>query len=211
MSMDANAIADVLRGAVPGAQVDPSPSIDMPVLYVDRESWPAVARVLRDETSLQFQFLSDVIGADYHPREPRFEVVYLLVSLGVQGLGPQPASAKRLRVKVRVPGADPRIPTMTELWPGANWPEREVYDLLGITFEGHPDMRRVLMPEDWEGYPLRKDYPVQIRRGVKVYAPLQLSTEEFASNMERVRRASMETGQEGLAREGKDVPPTRDE
>jgi NADH-quinone oxidoreductase subunit C len=213
--MDANAIADVLRRAVPDARIEPLPTVDMPAVVVDRESWPAVARTLRENPELQFQLLVDVIGTDHHPRDPRFEVVYLLVSLTDRALGTVTVP-KRLRVKVPVPGADARIPTVTDVWPGANWPEREVYDLFGITFEGHGDLRRVLMPEDWEGYPLRKDYPVQIKRAVKVYEPLQLSAEEFAANINRIRRISQEVGNAGLGREEEGEvgqrlaePPTR--
>ncbi len=190
--MDANAVAEALRRAVPAAEIQIAPAIDMPALIVDRDAWHDVARVLRDDPSLRFQFLSDVIGADYLPRAPRFEVVYLLVSLGVQGLGPAPAQA-RLRVRVPLPGDDPRIATVSDLWPSAGWAEREVFDLFGITFDRHPDLRRVLMPEDWEGHPLRKDYPVQIKRTVKMYEPLQLSPEEFAANITRIRKASEAT------------------
>ena len=191
--MDANAIADALHRAVPAARIEPFAAVDMPAIYVDRESWPAVARALRHDPALQFQFLSDVLGVDYHPREPRFEIVYLLVSVGVPGLGAS-SVPRRLRVKVRLPGADARIATVSDVWPSAGWPEREVFDLFGVTFDGHADLRRVLMPEDWEGHPLRKDYPVQIRRSVKVYEPLQLSAEEFAKNIDRIRRTSQETG-----------------
>ncbi len=187
--MDANTIADALRRAVPAAQIEIVPAADMPVVFVDRDAWHGVARVLRDDPSLRFQFLADVIGADYYPREPRFEVVYLLASLGVGGLGPAPAAA-RLRVKVRLSGEDARIATVSDLWASAGWAEREVFDMFGITFDNHPDLRRVLMPEDWDGYPLRKDYPVQIRRSVKVYEPLQLSPEEFAANITRIRKAA---------------------
>lgn len=197
--MDAHAIAGALRQAIPLAEVEPRPSIDMPVISVDRDHWHEAAQVLRDDPALRFQFLSDVIGVDHHPAEPRFEVVYLLVSVGVGGMGPV-SPAKRLRVSVRAPGADPRVATVSDVWPSASWAEREVFDLLGITFDNHPDLRRVLMPEDWEGHPLRKDYPVQIRRAVKVYAPLQLSAEEFASNIDRIRRISQETGSQGLGR-----------
>ncbi|HSL22698.1 MAG TPA: NADH-quinone oxidoreductase subunit C [Vicinamibacterales bacterium] len=199
--MDANTIVETVRRAVPRAKIDLAPAVDSPAIYVDRESWHDVALALRDDRDLQFQFLADVLGADFYPREPRFEVVYLLASLGVPGLsaeirGREPGLSppKRLRVKVRVPGTDARIATVSDLWPSAGWPEREVFDMFGITFDNHPDMRRVLMPEDWEGHPLRKDYPVQIRSAVKVYAPLQLSPEEFASNIDRIRRISQETG-----------------
>jgi NADH-quinone oxidoreductase subunit C len=214
--MDANAIAETLRRAVPAAHIDTTAAADMPVLLVDRESWHDVAQALRHEPSLRFQFLSDVIGTDQLPREPRFEVVYTLASLAVAGLSDPAESCLRLRVRVPVPGADARIATVSDIWPSAGWPEREVYDLFGITFEHHPDLRRVLMPEDWEGHPLRKDYPVQIKRAVKVYEPLQLSPEEFAANIDRIRRISQQTGNAGVGRKEEGEvgqrfaePPTR--
>ena len=95
-------------------------------------------------------------------------------------------SPKRLRVKVRVP-ADTPVPTVSGVWTAANWAERETYDFYGIQFEGHPDLRRILMPEDWEGHPMRRDYPVQIKQPVKTYAPLQVSEEEFVANIQEAR------------------------
>jgi len=95
--------------------------------------------------------LTDLTAVDRHPAEPRFEVVYLLTGL-------QPPV--RLRLKARLPGARPVIASATGLWPGANWLEREVFDLFGIRFEGHPNLTRILLPDDWEGHPLRKDYPL---------------------------------------------------
>lgn len=93
--------------------------------------------------------LTDLTATDRHPAEPRFEVVYLLTAY---------AAPARLRVKAALPGARPVIATATRLWPGANWLEREVYDLFGIRFDGHPNLTRILMPVDWEGHPLRKDF-----------------------------------------------------
>jgi NADH-quinone oxidoreductase subunit C len=97
-----------------------------------------------------------------------------------------------MRMKVRVPGNDPRMPTVSGVWKSMDWGEREVYDLFGVHFDGHPDLRRILMPEDWEGHPARKDYPVQITMKPKVYEPIQLTPEEFARNVkadrERARR-----------------------
>jgi NADH-quinone oxidoreductase subunit C len=90
-------------------------------------------------------------------------------------------------VKVRLHGNDAHVATVSDVWPAANWLEREVWDLFGIVFEGHPDPRRLLMPEDWEGFPLRKDYPVQIRKGAQYAEPLQVSEEEFRENVEKDR------------------------
>lgn len=107
-----------------------------------------VMSYLRNEGG--FTLLEDVTAVDWKT-EPRFQVVYNMLCLERQEV---------LRVKVNLPGENPVIPTVTNIWPGANWYEREVYDLFGITFLGHPDMRRIEMPEDWEGHPLRKDYPI---------------------------------------------------
>jgi NADH-quinone oxidoreductase subunit C len=193
--MDAAAYAEMLRRAVPGASVDPAPATDMPSVWVDREHLPDVCLTLRDDPALQFQFLADVIGVDHLPSEPRFEVVYHLACLGPSSGGGVTAPAARLRLKVRVPGPDPVVPTVTAVYPTANWLEREVFDLLGISFEGHPDLRRVLMPDDWEGHPLRRDYPVQIKKEAESWQPVQLSAEEFAANVQAAReRARQQAG-----------------
>ena len=98
-----------------------------------------------------FNRLSTVTAVDRYPTEPRFEVVYHLHSV---------EHNLRVRLKCRLPGEDPVIESVTGVWQGANWYEREVFDLFGIKFLNHPDLRRIMLPEDWEGYPLRKDYPV---------------------------------------------------
>jgi NADH-quinone oxidoreductase subunit C len=99
----------------------------------------------------QFERLSTVTAVDRYPSQPRFEVVYHLQSI---------AHNQRLRLKCRLSGERPEIDSVTAVWRSANWFEREVFDLFGVTFRNHPDLRRILMPEDWEGHPLRKDYPV---------------------------------------------------
>lgn len=176
---------DLLRQKLPeGAFEEVSSPDGMPTIYVPRERLTEVARALRDGPELGFALLADITAADYHPREPRFEVIYLLASLGVEGFGDV---ARRLRMKVRVPGEHSHLPTVSDVWPAANWAEREVYDLFGVHFDDHPDLRRLLMPEDWEGFPLRKDYPVQIKQAVKTHEPLQLSAEQFVANIEANR------------------------
>jgi len=100
---------------------------------------------------LKFERLSTVTAVDRYPSEPRFEVVYHLHSI---------ARNERVRLKCSLVGQDPEIDSATAVWRSANWHEREAFDLFGIRFRNHPDLRRILMPEDWEGFPLRKDYPV---------------------------------------------------
>ena len=183
---DAAAILDILTRAVPGASFEGVEAGDgMPTIYVPLEHLLETARVLRDTPDLRFAFLADLLPVDYLPREPRFELVYLLASLGVGGFGTTP---RRLRMKVRVPAGDEVfVPSVSGIWPAAGWAEREAYDLFGIRFSGNPDMRRILMPEDWEGHPLRKDYPVQIKMPVKTYEPLQVTEEQFVANIEATR------------------------
>jgi len=106
---------------------------------------------LRDEDQEPWERLMSVHGVDYLPAEPRFGVHYELLSM---------ARTDRLNVRTRVGTDDPRVPTVVDLHPTANFQEREVYDMFGVVFEGHPDMRRILMPEDYEGYPQRRDYPM---------------------------------------------------
>ncbi|MGH9737275.1 MAG: NADH-quinone oxidoreductase subunit C [Candidatus Acidiferrales bacterium] len=107
---------------------------------------------LAQDQSLAFTFLSDISAVDRFPMEPRFEVNYHLLSM---------ERLERVRLKVRIAGSDPVLPSVNGIWPTANWHEREIFDLFGIRFDGHPDLTRILMPDDWEGHPMRKDYPVE--------------------------------------------------
>jgi NADH-quinone oxidoreductase subunit C len=111
-------------------------------------------RVLRDDSELRFDLLADLTAVDYLGRSPRFEVVYQLQSTALHHC---------LRVKVPVDGAPPVVPSASGLWKSALWAEREVYDMFGIRFDGHPDLRRILMYPEFEGHPLRKDYPLNQR------------------------------------------------
>ncbi len=134
--------------AVTGAKFDRA---EMTII-VKRESLHEAAALLRDDANCAFNYLSDVSCVDRYPSEPRFEVVYHLLSM---------PKKERVRLKVLLESADPVVDSITSIWPGANYFEREIFDLFGIRFSGHPYLRRLLMPEDWEGYPLRKDYPVE--------------------------------------------------
>jgi NADH-quinone oxidoreductase subunit C len=177
MRLDANAIVESLAPLVPEASFEAAPSVDFATIYVPAARMLETCRALRDTPALRFNVLVEVTAADYFPRAPRFEIVYHLLSI---------PNRQRLRVKVRV-GDGGTVPTVQSIWPSAGWPEREVWDMFGVVFDGHGDLRRLLMPEDWEGHPGRKDYPVQIRKPAQTYEPLQVSEEEFKANLERDR------------------------
>jgi NADH-quinone oxidoreductase subunit C len=177
--MDSTALVRLIEEALPGIHIDVAPTVDLQTtLYIAPEDVLQVMRALRDLPHLAFTFLAELTAVDFWPQEPRFEVVYILVSM---------EHGVRLRVKVRLQGDVARVQTVTGVWPAANWLEREVWDLFGIAFDGHPDPRRLLMPEDWEGYPLRKDYPVQIKMTPRITEPVQMTEAEFRANLERDR------------------------
>ncbi len=141
-----------LHEAFPQAVVEAVSFGDELTITAERETIVQICRFLKEDPDLRYNFLADLCGVDWWgKRDPRFEVVYNLYSI---------PRADRIRVKVSVPeGTD--VPSVTDVWPTANWHEREVFDMFGIRFAGHPDLRRILMTEDWEGHPLRKDYPVE--------------------------------------------------
>lgn len=186
-------VLDVLRTAVPGATFEAAPSGDMPTIVVDRDHVVETCRALRTHPELQFALFVDVTAADVWPREPRFEIVYHLACVGaaftVEGAG-APAPARRVRLKTRLTGADPVVDSVSLVYPAAGWPEREVFDLFGVTFRHHADLRRILMPEDWQGYPLRRDYPVQVKKDAASWSPIQITAEEFAANVKAQREQS---------------------
>jgi NADH-quinone oxidoreductase subunit C len=142
---------EVLQTAFPDAVQDIQRFRGDITVQVDGESIAEVCRYCRDTKGLEYNFLSDVTGVDYYPQDPRFAVIYQLYSM---------AHNRSLCLKVYLTDEEPSLPSVTPVYPAANWSEREVYDLFGITFTGHPDLRRILMPENWDGHPLRKDYPL---------------------------------------------------
>lgn len=177
--MDASALIARLGALIPDVTLTAGDETDQPTILVPAAQLVTVMRALRDTPDLEFAFLADLTAVDWWPNDPRFEVVYHLASF---------ARAYRIRVKVRVPESVASLPTLKEMWPSADWLEREVWDLFGIVFEGHGDLRRLLMPDDWQGHPLRKDYPVQVKVPVRAGEPLQVSEEEFRANIEMDRR-----------------------
>jgi NADH-quinone oxidoreductase subunit C len=141
-----------IRGWQPSAIADVISFRDEVTVIVPRAHLRPLAQFLATDARLAFNYLSDVTGLDRFPIEPRFELNYHLLSL---------SRREPLRLRVRLPGDDPAVDSVVSVWPTADWHEREIFDLLGVRFEGHPNLRRMLLPDDWEGYPLRKDYPVE--------------------------------------------------
>ena len=143
------AVAALLSASlIDGAKFDR----DELTIYINRVDIKQACQVLRESPQTRFNFLADITCVDVFPSEPRFEVIYSLLSH---------SRKERLRLIARVPGGDPAIESLMGLWPASNFFEREVFDLFGVRFVGHPNLRRIMMPEDWEGHPLRKDYPVE--------------------------------------------------
>jgi NADH-quinone oxidoreductase subunit C len=125
------------------------------IVVIGREDALAIFQALREDPAFAFNILVDLTAVDFLGQEPRFEVVYQLYSLPLN---------HRLRVKIRIPEDDASVPSVSSLWKNANWLEREVWDMFGIRFVDHPDLRRILMYEEFRGHPLRKDYPVNRRQ-----------------------------------------------
>jgi NADH-quinone oxidoreductase subunit C len=154
--MTSDAFLNRLITLLPGAK--PFPLDDArgeAVIVVERDAVASALRTLRDHPDTQFEQLSDLTVVDYLGRTPRFEVIYQLYSVALN---------HRLRVKVPVAEDDPVVPSASGVWKSANWAEREAWDMFGIRFEGHPDLRRILMYPEFQGHPLRKDYPLNHRQ-----------------------------------------------
>ncbi len=151
-SLETNPVLQKTRASHPEAIEDALEFRGELTVIVRPASLVRVCEFLREAEGLRFRFLADLTAVDRFPSEPRFEIVYHLLSLD---------TTARLRLKVRVPGDAPKVDSLVPVWPAANAFEREVFDLFGVRFEGHPDLRRIVLPESWEGYPLRKDYPTE--------------------------------------------------
>lgn len=142
-----NPTALAISQQLPGAIVEAQMAVDGPVLFIAPARILDVCRALKNSG---FERVSGITGVDWWPKEPRFEVIYLLHSL---------RHNQRVRLSVRL-GDDDEIESVCSVWHGANWYEREVFDLFGVRFRNHPNLERIMMPADWQGHPLRKDYPV---------------------------------------------------
>ncbi len=154
---NANVVAECLRSWNPKAVAEVIEFRGETTIVVPRELLRATAERCREDAKLQYNLLSDATCVDRYPAEPRFELSYHLVSI---------PKRDKVRLRVRLSGNDAVVDSLVPVWPGANWLEREIFDLFGIRFTGHPDLRRILLPDDWEGYPLRRDYPVEGYRDV---------------------------------------------
>ena len=130
-------------------------------IVVPRKVLRSVAEQCRDTEELKFNLLTDATALDRYPLEPRFELNYQLVSIPLK---------QKLCIRVKLSVSDAVVDSLVPVWPGADWLEREIFDMFGIQFTGHPDLRRILLPDDWEGHPLRKDYPVEGYRDIPAIA-----------------------------------------
>jgi NADH-quinone oxidoreductase subunit C len=152
----AQIVLDRLRAQFPGGEIlETGSQHGNEWARVRRDAWRAVCQFLRDDEATNLDYFIDLTCVDRFGREPRFDVVLHLYSLGKK---------HRVRLYGGVPEEDPAIDTVVPLWPGANWFEREAYDLYGVRFKGHPDLRRILMYPEFVGHPLRKDYPKEKRQ-----------------------------------------------
>jgi len=146
-------IAEKIKEKFPDQVVDVAEFRDQVSVIVKRDQIVAMLRYLHDDPLLSYDHLQDLTAVDYlNKKDVRFEVVYTLYSIRFR---------HNIRIRAQVPDNDPKISSVVPIWAGANWHERECFDMFGIVFAGHPDLRRILMPEDWEGHPLRKDYPLK--------------------------------------------------
>jgi NADH-quinone oxidoreductase subunit C len=154
MAMEEKEILKRLREKFPAEVEETTGSLGDDVVVIEKGALLPVMTFLKEKPE-DYAMLLDLTCVDYRGEEPRFEMVYHLFSL---------AHNKRLRVKAKLGEKDLRIDSLTSLWKNADWLEREVYDLFGVHFEGHPDLRRIFMYDGFEGYPLRKDYPLRRRQ-----------------------------------------------
>jgi len=151
--LEAKEIAEKIKEKFPDQVIDVAEFRDQVSVIVKKDQIIKICKYLHDDPLLSLDHLQDLTAVDYlKKKDVRFEVVYNLYSIRYR---------HHIRIRAQVTENDPKIKSAVPIWAGADWHERECFDMFGIVFTGHPDLRRILMPEDWEGYPLRKDYPLQ--------------------------------------------------
>jgi NADH-quinone oxidoreductase subunit C len=158
-SQTSSVVVETLRAWNPKAVAEVIEFHGETTIVVPHDLLRAAAAQCKEHTSLQFDLLTDATCIDRYPLEPRFDLNYQLVSI---------LRKDRVRLRTRIDGQNARVDSLITVWLGANWLEREIFDLFGIQFAGHPDLRRILMPDNWEGHPLRKDFPVEGHRDTPV-------------------------------------------
>ncbi len=149
--MTADALLKKVKANFRDSVIDAAIFRNEATVLVDKNVLRAVCNFLKTDPEMKMNYLVDVLGVDYYPVAPRFEVVYHFYSI---------PKKHRIRVKVKLSDGE-TVPTVTDMWSGANWPEREAYDMFGIVFEGHPNLKRIYLADGWEGFPMRKDYPLR--------------------------------------------------
>ncbi len=153
--MEANITINKLKSRFPESVIESHAFRGDDTAIIRKEDILDICTFLREDSELLYNFMMDITAVDYFGQTPRFEVVYHLYSL---------AFNRRIRIKARVAESDCSMDSVVPLWPSANWFEREVYDMYGITFTNHPELRRILLYEEFQGHPLRKDYPIKKRQ-----------------------------------------------
>ena len=175
-------IAEKIKEGFPGEVVEVTQFKDQVSVHLKKDRIHDICSFLHDDPEMDFDFLVDLCGVDYLGKDrPRFEVVYILYSMDKK---------HSIRLRAQVPdagdgqdGHEPSIGSVTSIWREADWHERECFDLVGVRFEGHPDLRRILLPEDWAGHPLRKDYPAEGYKGDEdwpVYSEIVKKSKELS-------------------------------
>lgn len=155
-----------MKEKFPGAVVDASTFRSQPSITILKESLVAICEFLKSEEGGAYTYLADETAVDYPKREKRFEIFYVLYTF---------KGNNRLRLKVAL-GDGEKLPSVAGVWPAANWLEREVFDMFGVAYEGHPDLRRILLPDEWVGHPLRKDYDILHQDAAWVKANLHIES-----------------------------------
>ncbi len=163
-------LKDKFGGSIQEVTLPASGLTDVPIVWVEKRAYVDLISFLKNEPGFEYGFLADLTATDESPEKPRFHLIVQLFSH---------STLSRIRVKVRLEEGE-EAPTLVGVWPAANWAEREVWDMFGIRFHGHPDLRRILMDERWQGHPLRKDYPL---RGYQFYPlPAEVNTRLLEDN-----------------------------